>query len=64
MMWERIAVSSILMIGAVILFVLFTAALFVIEKKNSTHTVTPQRKPARKAVLESQPDVRKRRSAA
>ncbi|MDD5018526.1 MAG: hypothetical protein PHO15_10565 [Eubacteriales bacterium] len=33
-MWERIMDSGALIVGAVILFVVFTAILFVIEKKD------------------------------
>ncbi len=33
-MWDRIAASGLLIVGAVILFVLFTAALFIMERKD------------------------------
>ena len=32
-MWERIATSGILIIGAIVLFAVFTAALFILERK-------------------------------
>lgn len=32
-MWERIAASGMLVIGAVVLFAVFTAALFILERK-------------------------------
>ncbi len=32
-MWDRIAASGWLIVGAVILFILFTAALFIMERK-------------------------------
>lgn len=32
-MWERIAVSSALIIGAVVLFAMFVAALVIMERK-------------------------------
>ena len=32
-MWERIAASGILIIGAIVLFAVFTAALFILERK-------------------------------
>lgn len=35
-MWERIAVSSVLIIGAVVLFAVFTAALFIMERDKKT----------------------------
>ena len=33
-MWDRIAASGLLIVGAVILFVLFTAALFIMERRD------------------------------
>lgn len=33
-MWDRIAASGLLIVGAVILFALFTAALFIMEYKD------------------------------
>lgn len=32
-MWERIAASGILIIGAIVLFAVFTGALFILERK-------------------------------
>lgn len=32
-MWERISASAILIVGAVVLFAVFTAALFILERK-------------------------------
>ncbi len=33
-MWERIAASSLLLAGAFVLFAVFTAALFLLERKD------------------------------
>ncbi len=33
-MWERIAASGMLIVGAFVLFAVFTAALFLLERKD------------------------------
>lgn len=33
-MWERIAASSVLVAGAIVLFLVFTALLFLLERKD------------------------------
>lgn len=34
-MWERMVISSGLIIGAIILFIAFTAALFILERREA-----------------------------
>ena len=54
-MWNRIAASSVLMIGAVILFIIFTAALFIMEKRSENPSKRRRTQPRAKAITAKKP---------
>ena len=44
-MWDRIAISGALTIGAIVLFIIFTAALIILERRSDNEPA--HRKPCR-----------------
>ncbi len=66
-MWEKIILSGALVAGAIVLFVLFTAALIIYEKRSENQNAkrpVPRQKP-RKPVKPACPpaSIRRRRAA-
>ena len=51
-MWDRIAASGLLIVGAVILFILFTTALFIMERKEQKKS-KPKTQPLRVVRMEN-----------